>query len=253
MTTSACCGILRCVPSGCLTKPKPSLPITAPSCTTTRWPIDDALANRDVRVHDAVVADARARTDDDVGIDDGARADRRAGGPIVTNGPIDTSGPSVASGATALSGSTPFAGGVACTSRPTACANARYGFSLRRTAHAAGAAPGPAVARRCRCENDGGRARLAEQRDVARIRDEGEVAGARVLDAGDAADLDVAVPLEAAVQLFGDVAQLQCFNGLVARGITCSNSRAPCGFRTFSRVRGIPSSAEAFPPVPTPR
>ena len=43
--------------------------MTAPSCTTTRLPSDDALANRDARVDDAVVADPRAGADRHVRID----------------------------------------------------------------------------------------------------------------------------------------------------------------------------------------
>ena len=41
----------------------------------TRWPSDDALANRDDGVQDAIVADDRAGPDDHVRIDGGACAD----------------------------------------------------------------------------------------------------------------------------------------------------------------------------------
>ena len=60
ITTSACCGIFRCVPSACGANPNPSLPMTAPSCSDDAVADDDALANRDLRVDHAVVADPRA-------------------------------------------------------------------------------------------------------------------------------------------------------------------------------------------------
>src|SRR5205814_578104 len=64
--------------------------------------------------------------------------------PIVANGPIETSGPIAASAATLLKRSIPLAGGVVWTSSATACANARYGFSARSTAHDRGALASPA-------------------------------------------------------------------------------------------------------------
>ena len=91
MTTSPICGILWCVPSARCAKPKPSLPITAPSWMTTRlpictrsrietraWitqssPIARAGADRHVRIHDRAGADRRAVAD----ADEGARSTRR--------------------------------------------------------------------------------------------------------------------------------------------------------------------------------
>ena len=46
ITTRPTCGIFSCVPSGRRAKPKPSLPMTAPFCSTTRCADRDALANR---------------------------------------------------------------------------------------------------------------------------------------------------------------------------------------------------------------
>lgn len=58
-------------------------------------------------------------------------------------------------------------------------------------------------------EDDCRRTCRRQQRGVARIRNEGEIAWASVLDAGDAQDLDITVTFEATLQPVGNVSQLQ--------------------------------------------
>ena len=58
-------------------------------------------------------------------------------------------------------------------------------------------------------DDDRRRARRGELRHVLFVRDEADVAGTGALDAGNAADLDVAVALQAAVQPIGKLSQLQ--------------------------------------------
>ena len=66
--------------------------------------------------------------DDDVRIDDRSARRLTRPAPMVTNGPIDTSAPIVASAATDAQAVDASGGRRACArSRPTACANARYG------------------------------------------------------------------------------------------------------------------------------
>ena len=210
---AACCGIFRCVPSACLTKPKPSLPITAPSCTITRWPTTtrSRMDTCEWTTQSSPMLDAGA--DHGVGINDRARADRRAGSDRHKRSDRHV-GPERRVGGDAA--------------QPIDALGGRRGLHEQRDGvregevgivgaqHGAGRGNGAdGVARRGRGKNDRRRARLAEQRLIARVGDEGEVARARLLDAGDAGNLDVSdgsrprSPGKAAVQPVSDVAQLQ--------------------------------------------
>ena len=102
-------------------------------------------------------------------------------------------------------GSIPRGGGALCVSRPTACANARYGSLAAQQRRRACLRTDASVE-----TNDRRRARRGEMLVIFRVGDEREIAGLRLLDAGDAADLDVAVAFEAAVQPFSNS---RSFNG----------------------------------------
>ena len=96
----------------------------------TRLPTTHALANRDLRVDDAVVADPRAGPDRDVGIDDGPRADRRAGADRHERADRDVRTERRVRRHRAGPDRRPFGGAGASVSSPTACANARYGCAV---------------------------------------------------------------------------------------------------------------------------
>ena len=93
----------------------------------------------------------------------------------------------------------PAAGGAAGTKSSIACANASAGLLLRRSAECTLVGDGGAR------HDDGGRARRQEVRVIFRIREEGEVARLRVLDAGHALDVNVAVAFQTATQACGDI------------------------------------------------
>ena len=224
MTTPPICGILWWVPSGRRAKPKPSLPIDGAVLQHDAVADADALADRDarraarsrrrrrvpadcdVRMHDRARADARAvadrreRTDRHVGAERDAFADAARGDARLAAGRHGSANSS------------------------TARANARYGCRARSIAH------GAASARLA--EDDGRRPRRAQLGGVLRIGEEGEIARARVLDAGDAADLDVAVPFEPALDARRDVLELQTS----AKYLTTSGR--PCARRSWRDARG---------------
>ena len=58
-------------------------------------------------------------------------------------------------------------------------------------------------------ENDCRRARRAQRRGVFGVGEEGEIAGDRIVDPGDAADVDVRVAFEAALESRRDVLEFQ--------------------------------------------
>ena len=137
ITTRPTCGNLLVRAVGRRANPKPSLPMTAASCTTTRSPMHDVFANRHVRVDDAVRANRRAAADR-----------RRAGGRRCARrcaraAPIDDErrdrdvGAELGRRIDAASGLMPGAGGAGGVSSATASANARYGWRVRRIAHGA--------------------------------------------------------------------------------------------------------------------
>ncbi len=98
-------------------------------------------------------------------------------------------------------GSTPGAGRSTPAKSETARANAEYGSSAFSTAHGAEGSPVlllPRITAEARV--------VFELRQVARVGDKGEIAGLCLLDGGDPHDVELAVTLEAAVQLFRDVA-----------------------------------------------
>jgi hypothetical protein len=67
------------------------------------------------------------------------RAPIEAPAPMLTNGPIDAPSPITASLATALKGLIPAVVETSGANSDTACANAEYGSSVRRTAQGTGA------------------------------------------------------------------------------------------------------------------
>ena len=78
MTTVATCGIFSCVPSSRCANPNPSLPIDGAVLDDAARADDDALANRDAGMDHAVGTERRVAADDDVGVQDRARADAGA-------------------------------------------------------------------------------------------------------------------------------------------------------------------------------
>ena len=66
-------------------------------------------------------------------------------------------------------------------------------------------------------DEDGGGLGGFEERDVAFVGDEGELAGGGVVDAGDGGDFGVGVAFEAAVELCGDIGQLHDARLLIER------------------------------------
>ena len=82
-------------------------------------------------------------------------------------------------------------------------------------------------------QNHGRGVRGREKRDIARVVDEGDVAWLGVLDAGHATNVDVAVPFEAALQLFGQVPKL--------------HQRACWPLWTFCTGRGSAFFSSGFP------
>ena len=134
MTTPPICGIFWCVPSGVAARSR------SRRCRSRRRsggrrdvPMIDALANRDVRVDDAVVADrarpGRSRRADETTV----RAPIRAPPPIDRNGPIDDAAPITASGSTTAAGmDAGVQGARPARTEPSACANAQ--IRMRRCA-----------------------------------------------------------------------------------------------------------------------
>ena len=185
-TTPPACGILWCVPSGVRAKPKPSLPMTAPSCTTTRlprvtrsrtetraWrmqssPIGRAVADRDVRKQDGPGADPCAFAD----ADEGARPRRRA--------------PPIAVDATLARGWMPGAMAGAGANRLGGLREREVRDSPCAAARRPAAAPPPHGLARMTAD-----ARVCPTRcRVFRVDEERQIARAGVLDAGDAPDFD---------------------------------------------------------------
>ncbi len=80
------------------------------------------------------------------------------------------------------------------------------GIGIVGAENSAGRRPGAA---RHRAEDHRRRLRRRQLRQIAGVRDERQIARLRLLEAGDADDLDVAIPLKAARQPFGDLAKLQ--------------------------------------------
>ena len=119
------------------------------------------------------------------GIDDRARADRRAGADRDERADrhVGADRRVVGDGAQRIDARAPARDAVA--NSETARANAEYGSSVWSTAHGARRIAGLRAA-----ENHRRRARRRELRQVARVGDEGEIAGLRLLDAGDAHDVD---------------------------------------------------------------
>src|SRR5262249_17434048 len=72
-------------------------------------------------------------------------------------------------------------------------------------------------------QDNGRRARSLQERRVSWVGDERQIPGAGALDAGDPADLDIAVTPDPAAQTFGEIPELQ---GEV-RMVTSSTSRWP--------------------------
>ena len=175
-TTMPTCGILWYRPSRSRAKPKPSPPITAPFCTTTRlpsrqrsrtctpeWitqssPTHDALVEDDVRVERRARAHAHARPDHRERAHVHVRAEDRRG--VHLRGRVHP-------------------GRGAC-GRPDERHRAGEG-EVGVVGDEAG--QGRRLARR---EDDGARPRGREVRGVARVGQEGDVAGARLLDGGHA-------------------------------------------------------------------
>ena len=150
------------------------------------------------------------------------RAPIAAPAPTVTNGPIDTSAPIDASSGDGAETVDARRGRAIFANSDTAWANAEYGSSVWSAAHGR-----RRIARLGGAENHGRGARRRELGHVARVGDKREIAGLRLLDAGDTDDVELAVTFETALQPFRDVAQFQGD----ASSIACSfeASRRPDG------------------------
>jgi hypothetical protein len=163
----------------------------------------DALANGHVGMQNAVVADLRSSGDHDVRVNDGAVADRSTRTDDHERPNRNVSSDHRISG--------DAAGGIDAFRRTGRFAHEQAKRMSEGAIRVIAAQNGT---RRLNVmivgQNDGrGLCRL-QQRLVARIGNECQVAGLRVLDAGDANDFDVIrSALEAAVQPFGDVTQFQ--------------------------------------------
>ena len=103
----------------------------------------NALADRDPRVDDAVVADLGLAADRHVRVHDRPRADARAFADRTANGPMDTLCSERDALADQASSWTPGAGRQGSSKRLTARANARYGWRARSIAHGAASALSP--------------------------------------------------------------------------------------------------------------
>ncbi len=190
-----------------------------------------ALANRDVRVDDAVGADPRAGADGDVGKDDRTVANDRS----FTNRHERADGDAIADARVARDRRHRVDARLRLPSRREDADGAgERQVRIRRAQHRA--------TRRLRgagrivAQQHGGGARRRQRRQVLGIGDEGEIARARILDAGDAHDLDLAVAFEAAGEPFSKVPQLH-------RGMSRSISDGPPeGGHYGAGVSGFPPS-----------
>ena len=152
---------------------------------------------------DTVVADPRARADDGVGIHDGPRADRRAGAhrderPDRDVRPYRGIARDRRQAIHALRGRRGLARRAPRRAR-TPSTDRRSG--ARRTARRRGPSRG--------AEDDRRGLRRGHLAEIPRVRDERQVARLRLLEAGDADDLDVAIAFETAPEAIGNLAKPQ--------------------------------------------
>ena len=129
------------------------------------------------------------------------RAPMRVPSPMTANGPTDTPSPSVTSCPIAAVACTPGGGRQGSAKSSTARANARYGCRLRSIAHEA------AFGRLG--EDDGRGASRAQRGGVLGVGEEGQIAWDRIIDPGDAADVDVRIAFEAALEARRNVLKFQ--------------------------------------------
>ena len=117
----------------------------------------------------------------------------------------------------ARAGARPAAGRQPSANTPSARANARYG-SAARSDRAGNAGD-------CRRGNHRRCARVPERVGVFGVGEERQVARAGILDGRDPRDLDVAVPLERAVEAGGQIAQLHVDTAVRSKKVTRCSSR----------------------------
>ena len=181
-------------------KPKPSLPSTAPSWTTTRFPICDPLAYRHVAVDRASRRRCSRRGQWPRGRERSSEGrcghlrrpqrmrlltpSRRRWLRVHVRKPVGCRAPASRQSQNSA----------------TALAKARYGW---RSEDRAGRAV--SLVR----EDHRGCGGALQMSGVFGVGEEGEIAGAGFFDACHAHDVDVAISLELAVEAFGDVPQLQ--------------------------------------------
>ena len=161
----------------------------------------DALANRDVRVEDAVNADPRAGTNRHVRKDDRAIADDHS----FAHGDERADRHAIAQMRIVRHSRHPVHSRLRLPSwREDADCPRKREVRIRRPEDRA------RPCRRVVTEQDGRCTRGGHRWQVLRIRDEGEIAGAGVFDAGDAHDLNLAIAFEAAGELCRKVPQFHC-------------------------------------------
>jgi hypothetical protein len=160
----------------------------------------NAFANRDTRVNGAIVAYLRSLSDGDMGIHDRALADAN---PVTengerANGSASAEGHAFADGREAMGARGGPDGLVEETNGP-----GEREVRMRGTQHRTRRGLGPLAKDHSR------RARPAQLRRILGIREEGQVAGPGVLDAGNPANIDVAVAFETAIDAGREILEFQ--------------------------------------------
>jgi hypothetical protein len=196
MTMSARCGIFRCVPSGEALAADDAAVLHDDAVAD-----HDPIANGDLRVQDAVLSHACAGAHDDVRIDHGPGADRRAR--------ADRHERTDRHVRAELHVRRDRAGPVDAPGRRHRGHQQRHG-SRKRQVRLIGAQQRSRRARPHHVEShdDRRRARLRKLRHIFLMDEERQIAGPGTFDAGNPPDLDVAVAFQTTFQPFGDLTQL---------------------------------------------